>query len=84
MDNLGLTRNLSSFDPSHGVTIGSNPNQPETDIELEVVIKALRLINVGDMCCAEKVIGDANFSKFVKDWLNVEIRAILSIIDKAG
>jgi|GEM_PF-5260640 len=63
MDNkLNIDRNLSSFTPDQGVAIGNNPNQPETDIEMETTIKALRLVNVGDFGVA---VGAYNMRRFI-------------------
>lgn len=82
MDNkLNIDSNLSSFTPDQGVAIGKNPNQPETDIEMETTIKALRLVNVGDFGCANDVIKNASFSEHQKDWLKTEIRMVLGFLE---
>jgi len=82
MKDFGLTNNLSNFTPTHGVPVGSNPNQPETDREIELVIKALRLFNVGAIDEAEKVIAEANFSDDTRKWIGIELTAINSFISR--
>jgi hypothetical protein len=80
MKDINLSTNLTEFNPTHGVAIGSNPNQPETDKELEIVIKALRLINVGDINAAQTVISNAKFNDKQREFLIIELNTVLAYV----
>lgn len=73
-------KNQSDFTPNHGVAIGTNPNRPETDTKIELVIEALRLVNVGDIQKAEKMISKENFSAHDKQWIKAELKTIISFL----
>jgi len=65
-----------------GKISGSNPNQPCTDIALEAVINAQRLINVGDIDQAKTLIAEQKLSKEQNRWLKVELNIMIEIINK--
>ena len=72
--------NIVQLTPVHGVAIGNNPNQPKTNLELEWVVTALRLVNVGEFGNAKQVIENAGFNSHQKEWLTAELMQVVSYL----
>jgi hypothetical protein len=77
---IDIFKNINKHDPKQGFSIRNKINQTETDIKMELLIKALRLVNVGKFGDAKNTIDEAILSDHQKEWMRAEINMILGFL----